>query len=310
MKKLFLAAALAATIFTAFSPSSAAPAEKKAPAENPAPVKIVKDIVYVTRPDMELKGNLYRPEGKALVPGIVLAHGGGFVAGDKDHYNMPEIATFISSKGYAIFNINYRLLQQGGLFPANAQDVKCAVQWLRANATKNGVDPARIGVMGNSAGGYMASFVAVTQHNAEFNASCGDPELDRYEPTVGLAVEWYGVHDLAGLSGSLAMTMERVYFKGVKDKAAFKKKYSPMTYAKDAPPTFMIHGDADPLVPIKQSRDMCYAIKAAGQDCSLVEFPGTGHGFIDEKFKTEGSVKALNMTVEWLDTHFKTKTIK
>lgn len=307
MKKLLRFTVLTAVVFIGGVSVFAAPAKKKAAEEKPAAVKVVKDVIYVTRPEMELKGNLYRPEGKALVPGIVLAHGGGFVAGDKDHYNMPEIATFISSKGYAIFSINYRLLQQGGLFPANAQDVKCAVQWLRANAKKNGIDPDRIGIMGNSAGGYMASFVAVTQHNSEFNASCGNAELDKYEPTVGLAVEWYGVHDLAGLSGSLAMTMERVYFKGVKDKAAFKKKYSPMTYAKDAPPTFMIHGDADPLVPIKQSRDMCAAIKAAGRECALVEFPNTGHGFIDEKFKTEGSVKALNLTVEWLDRHFKAK---
>ena len=255
-----------------------------------------------------LDGNLYRPADGTLLPGIVLVHGGGFVAGSKDAWNVPEVGRYMANKGFVIFSIDYRLLQDGALFPENAQDVKCAVQWLRAHAEKYKADPSRFAVMGLSAGGYMASFVGVTQHNEKFNTSCGDPALDAQKPEVDLVAAWYGVHDFMTMPGRLMKTLEMMYFVKIKDKKAFKKEISPITYADQSPPMFMVHGQADQLVPIQQSRDMCAAINAAGGDCTLIEYPETGHGFVDEQYAEGHAFEAMDSTAEWLHEHFAAMT--
>lgn len=271
-----------------------------------AAITFLDEIPYVSRDAGKtvIFGDLYRPASEDKLPGIVFAHGGGFVAGSKDAFGIPEMSRYLAQNGFVVFAVDYRLLQNGGLFPKNAQDVKCAVQWLRAHAAEHNVDTDRIAILGNSAGGYMASFVSVTQHNDTFNASCGDPALDAQKPEVDLAVAWYGVHDFSTMKHNLVKTLELSYFVKIKDKAAFKKEISPIQYADQAPPMLMLHGTVDQLVPYDQSVSMCQAVKDAGGDCTLVEFPGADHGFIGEKWGTPDSDRGLSLTVDWLREHF------
>jgi len=259
------------------------------------------EIVITTREDgYKVTADLYRADNNEKLPGLIIAHGGGFVAGSKDAFGIPEVSQFFARHGFVVLAVDYRLLQDGGLFPKNAQDVKCSIQWLRAHAAEYNVDTGRMIIQGNSAGGYMASFASVTQHNDTFNASCGDPALDAQKPEVDFMAAWYGVHDFTTMTHNLVRTMELSYFRKVKDIPAFKKEISPITYADQAPPMLLLHGTADQLVPFDQSVSMCKAVNAAGGDCTLIEFPGYDHGFVGEKLGTEGADKALTDTLKWL----------
>lgn len=275
-------------------------------AAEPDALTRINDIVYTERPGgVSLKGNITRPVGDALLPGIILVHGGGFVAGSKDKWNIPEIAAFLASHGYVVFSVDYRFLQFGGMFPENIYDVKCSVKWFRAHAAENGVDLNRIVIMGNSAGGYFASFMAVTQNNDSFNnASCGDPALDAQPPAVDLAVAFYGVHDFNTMTGNLLNAVELSYFRKIKDKKAFKTEISPVTYAASATPMLLIHGTADQLVPVAQSREMCDALKKNNIQCTLIEFPGLDHGFVDEQYGKGPAGEALEAALKWIDEQF------
>ena len=264
---------------------------------------IFKDEVVITTRDngkYEVLGDVYRPAGDDVLPGLIIAHGGGFVAGSKDAFGIPEVSRFFARNGFVVFSVDYRLLQDGGLFPKNAQDVKCGIQWLRAHAGEYHADPGRMVILGNSAGGYMASFAAVTQEDGRFNASCGNETLDAQAPEVDLVVAWYGVHDFTTMTHNLVRTMELSYFRKIDDIPAFKKEISPIQYADRAPPMLLLHGTEDQLVPFDQSVRMCEAVTAAGGDCTLVEYPGADHGFIGEKLGTENADNALEVTLEWL----------
>jgi acetyl esterase/lipase len=261
------------------------------------------DIVYVVRGKMPLMGDLYLPGAGGKRPALVLAHGGGFLQGDRKDGQMEEFARAAMPLGWVAFSVDYRLMKEGGTFPRNAQDVKCAVQWLRAHAKEFGVDPARIAVVGTSAGGYMASFVAVARREAAFNGSCDDPLVDKEQPDVALAVAMFGVHDWPGFKSGAAV--DSVYFMGVKNRAEFKKRVSPISYAAQSPPMLLIHGIDDTLVPVQQSRSMCAALKAAGRDCTLWEYPGDGHDLVNVKTKDEKDFDdAVRRTIEWLKERF------
>lgn len=294
---LFAFACAGASIAQAVDPALLAPGDD---------VLFVDEIVITERDGGAFKvtADLYRPAGGEKLPGIVIAHGGGFVAGSKDAFGIPEVSRYFARNGFVVLAVDYRLLQHGGLFPKNAQDVKCAIQWLRANADAYGVDTARIAIQGNSAGGYMASFAAVTQTSEEFNASCGRPGLDAQPPAVDLVVAWYGVHDFTTMTHNLVKAMTISYFQGIKDIPAFKKHISPITYAQNAPPMLLLHGTADQLVPFDQSVRMCEAVNAAGGDCTLIEYPGVDHGFIGEHLGTDNADNALHVTAKWLRERF------
>jgi acetyl esterase/lipase len=140
-----------------------------------------KDYEVVTRPNLEfaqhdgvsLAGDLYLPKGLDKPPMIVAVHGGGWQVGSRASYKY--WGPFLARNGYALFSIDYRL-GKAGIFPGSAYDVKSAVQFVRAKAADLGVDPTRIGLMGDSAGGHLAALVGLApdQFTAEYR---GDANL-------------------------------------------------------------------------------------------------------------------------------------
>jgi len=226
-----------------------------------------KDVIYRDTDGIRLTLDGHVPEGKGPFPAIILVHGGGWVAGDKQQY-ITYIFLPLSDAGFAWFSINYRLAPQFK-FPADVEDVEAAVGWIKANAAKYKVDAKRIALIGESSGGHLVSFVGA-----------------RNQPgaRVAAVVSMYGIHDF--ISASIAwkpIPVEILQLFGIPavnaKTAPILIKASPVVYvSKDMPPFLLMHGSNDEDVPYEQSVEMCNAMKNAGAQCDLITIQGAPHG--------------------------------
>ncbi len=241
----------------------------------PPGVRWLRDLEYVPGGHERQKLDLYLPEmASGPLPVIVWVHGGGWYEGNKDWRR----AVPLVPKGYAVANINYRLSQHA-VFPAQLEDCKAAVRWLRANAKKYGLDPDHIGAWGTSAGGHLVALLGTTGGVKELEGTGGN--LDQ-SSRVQCVVDWFGPTDLATMGGrydepdsSVARLIGGPVQKN-KEKAA---KASPVTYVtKDAAPFLIMHGDQDDVVPLAQSMKLAQALKRAGVEVTFQVYKGSGHG--------------------------------
>ena len=175
-------------------------------------------------------------------------------------------------------SINYRLSQHA-LFPAQIEDCKAAIRWLRANAAKYNLDPDHIGVWGVSAGGHLVALLGTTGGVKEFEGKGGN--LDQ-SSRVQASSTGAGRPDLATM-GKLADKPDTVVARLIGGPAQENKekarKASPITYVgKDAAPFLIMHGDKDDLVPLAQSEVLAEALKKAGVEVKLQVVKGSGHG--------------------------------
>ena len=136
-------------------------------------------------------GDLYSPKARANAPVLVAMHGGGWRGGSRSFYK--HWGPFLARNGYALFAIEYRL-RKPGMYPAAIYDVKAAIQFVRAKAAAFDVDPTRIGLIGDSAGGYLAAMLALT---ADWFASAYSDDANAATPaTVKAVVGFYGIYDM------------------------------------------------------------------------------------------------------------------
>src|SRR4051794_26673595 len=144
-------------------------------------------LEYANPDGQHLQLNLARPKSAAgPSPAVLCIHGGGFRAGKRESYD--GLCIRLAGQGYVAATATYRLAPKYP-FPAAVHDVKAAVRWLRANATKYGIDPDRIGATGGSAGGHLAQVLGVTGGVQQFEGTTGNnPESSR----VACVVNFYG----------------------------------------------------------------------------------------------------------------------
>ena len=244
--------------------------------KSPPGVKVLKDLAYVPDGHERHKLDLYLPEKAAEhpLPLVVWIHGGGWEAGSKE--GCPAVP--LVDKGYAAASINYRLSQHAR-FPAQIEDCKAAIRWLRAHAKEYNLDPQHVGVWGASAGGHLVALLGVTGGVKELEGDEGN--LDQ-SSRVQAVVDWFGPTDFATVGAGLSNPHSPVSKliggppQENKEKAA---KASPVTYVgKDAAPTLIMHGDKDNLVPIGQSEELAAALKKAGAEVVFQVVKGNGHG--------------------------------
>jgi acetyl esterase/lipase len=236
---------------------------------------VERDITYATADGVALKMDIYYPKtATAAVPALVYIHGGGWTGGDKGSgagtVDTPELL----SRGYLVAAVNYRLAPQYK-FPAQIEDVKCAIRFLRANAPAYGIDPTRIGAWGGSAGGHLVALLGVTDSSAGFEGSCGYADQSS---RVQAVVDLFGPADLTVNFGP-SSKLEQVF--GTSDpKSEIASRASPVTWVTgDDPPFLIIHGDKDEVVPLSQSQILYDRLVAGGVPVTLVVVKNGGHGF-------------------------------
>jgi acetyl esterase/lipase len=256
---------------------AAEPSPRHDGAKGPPGVKVLKDLAYVSGGHERQKLDLYLPEQSTEhpLPLVVWIHGGGWEAGSKEGC---PIRSLLAGMGYAVASINYRL-SRDALFPAQIEDCKAAIRWLRANAKKYDLDADHVGVGGDSAGGHLVALLGVTGGVKELEG--GEGNLDQ-SSRVQAVVDWYGPTDFATIGPGLSNPHSPVskLIGGPppenKEKAA---RASPITYVgKDAAPMLIMHGDKDNLVPISQSEELAAALKKAGVEVTFQVVKGNGHG--------------------------------
>ncbi len=207
------------------------------------------------------------PEGKGPFAAVIVVHGGGWENGTKRSYDKPLLPV-LTEAGFAWFTINYRLAPQHK-YPAAVEDVEAAVRWVKTHAKEYKVDPKRIALMGESAGGHLVAMAGVRPTK---------------ETRVAAVVDFYGPHDLLKRESERKEVGKNLrQFLGIEklDEAGIAKlkEASPATYVKKGlPPFLFIHGTKDAAVPYDQSPLLCDKLKAAGNKCEVFTVEGAPHG--------------------------------
>ena len=264
-------------------------------------VEVMPDLLFAVHDGIELFGDLYLPEGVDKAPLLIAVHGGGWQIGDRSVYQ--HWGPYLAARGYALFTIEYRLMRPGEkTWPHAAYDVKAAAQFVRAKATEFGVDPDRIGLIGDSAGAHLSALVALagaepllsTEHQSDPHAavSCA----------VKVVIGFYGVYDMAAQweHDQIYRPRDQITEKFLGGPPAAGRKVffdaSPLSYAtidKNSTKFLLIYGREDEIVdPATQSERFLVALKQAGFFARTIVIPEAGHFWAADPVEEPGSFGA------------------
>lgn len=241
-------------------------------------------------------------------PLAIYIHGGGWQSGT--HNNNAGFLLTLRNQGFVVASCTYRLSGEA-IFPAQIQDVKGAIRWLRANAATYNIDPYRIAVGGTSAGGHLVALLGTSAAVPELEGSTAGAL--QWSSRVQAVVDFFGPSDILLMNPDVTVppgsTVDHDAYASPEsrligfdqpgqgigvlranldnplppypEKAALAALVSPLTHiTPDDAPQFIAHGDRDTVVPLKQSRRLRDAYLAASLPASLTEVPGAGHGFL------------------------------
>ncbi len=230
-------------------------------------VLVARDLPYAEVSSAQML-DIYLPRGKSPSPLIIYVHGGAFRFGDKRENEAISSFGSVLAAGYALASINYRLSGEAK-FPAQIQDVKAAVRWLRAHAAGYQLDPQRFGAWGASAGGHLVTLLGTSGDVASLEGS----ELGYAEQSsrVQAVVAWYPPIDFLQMDAQLAQNPSCAPYTSIhnnpkspeseliggpiQDIPETVRTTNPITYVNRSAPPFLIeHGTADCVVPPQQSQ--------------------------------------------------------
>lgn len=264
-------------------------------AQDTAQVDSISGVIYSqlkgTRSVRQLRMALLVPRTKDLKPAIVYFPGGGFTSADHEKYI--ELRMALAQAGFVVAAVEYRTVPDQ--FPAPLEDAKAAVRYLREQANEYGIDPERIGAMGDSAGGYVTQMLGTTNGERRFDKGLF---LDK-SSDVQAAVTLYGISDLLNIGAGFPEEIQKVHespavteallvsgpafarfpgasIQSVPEKAA---DASPMGHLSGKKPPFLIfHGSADTSVSPVQSAQLYKGLLAGGNQAEYILVEGAGHG--------------------------------
>lgn len=248
-------------------------------------LEVFEDVTFAqvfTWPESRLKMDIFKPESKAKLPAVVFVTGGGFIAAPKTRYIQQRVR--IAEAGYVVASVEYRIIPNGRYSDA-VKDVKSAIRYLRAHAETFNIDPERIAVMGDSAGGYMSAMVGTSNGVKEFD----EGEYLEFSSDVKAAIDIYGLSDLTKVAADFPPEVQEIYTHSGSSPAVYvnglppfgeggsvlstpdkAKAANPITYisAKSAP-FLLMHGDKDSLVSPSQTELLHNALIEAGIESTL-----------------------------------------
>lgn len=247
------------------------------PGDLPGGTAFIRDLSYVASGhDRQRLDLAYFTEGDPR-PLLVWIHGGAYMGGDKAENH--EIWGDLMRRGYAVATINYRL-SGDAKWPAQIVDCKAAIRFLRAHAAEYRIASERIAVWGSSAGGHLAALVGVSGGVKEFDIG---EHLD-LTSAVSCAVDLFGPADFETMPqfSSPDSPEARLWGRPTSEALEMARSASPLSYLSRAtPPILILHGDADGVVSLEQSRQFHAAMRKAGATGELVILPGVGHSHVE-----------------------------
>ena len=257
-------------------------------------IKVKNNLVYATKDGKELKLDAYLPSGKGQRPSVLVIHGGGWMSGSK--WQLGRYASALAKRGMNTFAINYRLAPKYK-HPAQVEDCRDAVRWVRKNSKKFGGDPKRIGALGYSAGAHLSAMLAVTGMTAE-----DDPKGIGTKIVVamggGTPCEFFSLP---------AENKALSYWLGGSRKQ-FPKVYqdaSPISHLdKKDSPIFFFHGESDGLVRVSGAREMSEKMEKLGIDTQFHLIEEAGH------FAAVFNIAAFEKGFDFLEKHLRRKNKK
>jgi len=258
-----------------------------------------RDLTYATAAGADLKLDLALPTaGQRPLPAVVFLHGEGWRAGRRRQMN--HFIEGMARLGYVGVTPDYRLVP-GARFPAQVEDCKAAIRWLRAHAADYGVRPDRIGVVGFSAGGHLAAMLGLTGKLDGLEGAGGNAEQSS---EVQAVVSFFGPTDFSTRDWPADLEREVIVpFLGGSwaDRPDVYRKASPISYVSArAPPFLFLHGSDDKLVPVDQSTRLAARLDRLGVPARVIAFEGEGHGFSDAV-----NQKAMQQMLDFLGTELK-----
>ncbi len=258
-------------------------------------ITIQSGVAYANHDGVELAGDLYLPKGAKAAPALVAVHGGGWVAGARSAYQY--WGPYLAARGIAMFAISYRLATKGKTFPEAVQDIVAGVQFLRGKAGGFGIDPARIGILGASAGAHLAALAALA--GKKFAGGYPQDPFASVDASVKALVGVYGIYDAVAMwsnyqlqggrdnnfqkfMGAAPMESRQLYFDA--------SPVSYATFANNGIGVFLITGTEDDLVDRKLQTDpFQLALKQAGFFVRPCIVAGAPHYWMNDPIDEPGS---------------------
>ena len=274
---------------------------RQAEAGPPYSCEYLPDVTYATYGERAMRLQIVRPMAlKAKVPLILFIQGSGWKK-QALYFQLPNLA-LVAARGFVVASVEYREIPEHR-FPAQVEDVKCAIRFLRANAEKYGIDGTFVGVWGDSSGGHLSLMAGLTQGKFG-NGLYADQSDD-----VAAVADYYGISDLATLGKyndyekhDAATSPEALLIGGsVQDNPEEARRASPIhqDLDRELPPFLIVHGDSDAIIHIDQSYAMYEALKRHGHDVQLAKVLGADHIF------GMWTPEVLDLTARFFDRHLK-----
>jgi len=238
----------------------------------PDDVEEYKDIIYKTVDSTNLKLDIYHAKNiSESAPLLLFIHGGAWKKGNKHDY-LRYLVDF-ARKGYVTATVQYRFSNKVK-FPAQLQDVKAAIRWLKKNADNYNINSKKVAVIGGSAGGHLAMMAGYTSGISEFNEETESP----YSSEVQAVVNLYGPADLTTEYAREQSSVTNLIGKKYNEAPELFQKASPTNYiTADDPPTLIFQGTIDELVPFSQSDNLTKQLENAGAQVEYHKLEGWPH---------------------------------
>lgn len=288
----------ASTVEPTATPASASAATSELP---PEPPPAILDVAYNEDPRRQIL-DVHLPAGDGPHPTILAIHAGGFRQNSKSVYN--PFAEYFTERGVAMVASNYRFSGPDTTYPAQVEDVQCALAWLHANAESFGFDPGRVVVLGGSGGGYLAAMLGTVDDRDLFTGDC--PHALPDDDAVAGVIVFTGIFDFRTIDdyrSSDIRLLER-FWGATHDQLSAEQlnEMSPIAWVDGSePPFLLIHGVEDRIALIVRSEDFHAALQAAGASTELLIIEAAALGLELQALDSPANVTSLTAIERFIE---------
>ena len=243
-------------------------------------IEIIHDQEFHQENDLKLKLDIYRPRSsKKNLPGILQIHGGAWISGSKRQAAL--LMSHMAAQGWVCFSVVHRFSPEI-VFPEHLIDIKRALHWVKKNAGEYGVDPDFVVATGGSAGGHLASLMALTQNRPEFQ-----PGFEKADTGIQGCVSLYGVYEFnepfndETLYPAKAKLLKIVCGGTPDTKPENYQQITPANWiSRETPPFLLVQGDTDALISVNEAKKIFRDLQAQNtQNCAILNLPLVEHAF-------------------------------